>query len=84
MRRRDCDPVVAGFMFVVLLCVTVLGGVYCRHLQTSDCPPGYRDEASRRCSERFQNSLEELKFTGRQMTLDQRYNRTCLSVYANS
>ena len=73
------DRVVNCHVRVVIF--AVLGGVYCRHLQTSDCPAGYRQEASRRCSDRFQNSVEELKFTGRQMTLDQRYNRTCLSVY---
>ena len=78
----ECDPLSALRHCGRVLSVAVLGGAYGRHLVTSsDCSPSYRDEASRRCADRFQNSLEELKFTGRQLSLDQRYNRTCLSVW---
>jgi len=81
-RVTKCDPLSALRHCGRVLSVAVLGGAYGRHLVTSsDCSPSYRDEASRRCADRFQNSLEELKFTGRQLSLDQRYNRTCLSVW---
>ena len=76
------------FRAMVVCSVAVLGGGVCsRHVTyhassaaAAGCPVGYRDEASRRCSDRFHNSLEELKFRGRQLSLEQRYNRTCLSV----